>query len=36
MWQHLKNIWKKAKLYIGSETDNKENYIRVLKIISDI
>ena len=27
---------EKAKLYIGSETDNKENYIRVLKIISDI
>lgn len=27
---------EKAKLYIGSETDNKENYIRVLKITSDI
>lgn len=27
---------EKVKLYIGSETDNKENYIRVLKIISDI
>lgn len=27
---------EKAKLYIESETDNKENYTRVLKIISDI
>ena len=27
---------KKAKLYRGRETENKENYIRVLTLISDI